>query len=216
MTWLLLLLTWGASAQTPPTKREFNAVLGVLLRELTPVAAGEGRTLEIQADYAAEWAQAFARRWETDQLVVYGGVARVPGATTDSLALMVCHEAGHLYGGIPYSDAHNRLSGEGQADFWGAAACWTRVAPHLPPRTAGREAFTLCAGDELCARGAEAGLVMGAFFAGNRGLPVPRFNTPDGSVAVRTVLTHPVPQCRLDTLLAGLRGLPRPACWFRD
>ena len=194
---------WRQNQQAGVSRTQFRQVIAAFEAEFARDAAEEGRTFEILHDWDTDWAQAFARRWETDHLVVYGGIARIAHATTDSLALILCHEVGHLYGGVPYSDETNRLSLEGQADWWATAHCWERVIHQLPGR----------AGNER-ERAVAAALTVTAFFASNRSLPMPRAETPDTSVVSRTNQTHPAPQCRLDTYLAGLLKQERPRCWW--
>ncbi len=93
-------------------KARFNAVIKLLESEFQGLAAASGRKLEFLTDYNEDWAQACARRWETDQVIVYGGASGLKGGSEDSFALILCHEVGHLYGGVPYSDDHNKtLSG---------------------------------------------------------------------------------------------------------
>lgn len=182
-------------------KKRFLEILKIFELEFAPLAAQNGRKFEILSDYNEDWAQAFARRWETDHIIVYGGASALIGGTEDSFALLLCHETGHLYGGRPWGDDKNQLALEGQADYW-SHKCFKQVLPKLAPRN----------GDRLM----EAALVLTAFYADNRGIPHPRVDTPDVSVVRETLKTHPEPQCRLDTILAGRDYQPRPNCWFAD
>jgi len=43
----------------------------------------------------------------------------------------------------------------------------------------------------------------------------PLLTTPDLNIIERTRYDHPAHQCRVDTLLAGVLGEPRPACWYK-
>lgn len=180
-------------------KKRFLEIIRLFETEFQPLAAQNGRTFEILSDYNEDWAQAFARRWETDHIIVYGGASALIGGTEDSFALLLCHETGHLYGGRPWGDDKNQLSLEGQADYW-SHKCFHQIVPKLAPRT----------GDRL----KEAALVLTAFYADNRNIQHPRVDTPDETVVPETLKTHPEPQCRLDTILAGSAGRPRPKCWF--
>lgn len=202
-------------AQGPKlSKTRFKAVISILNRHFESYAQRDGRELEFYTDYDADWAQAFARRWETDQVHVYGGLAAVPGVTEDSFALVLCHELGHLYGGEPFGDAYNHMAVEGQADYWATLSCFKEVVDDLPPLRPSSIALSLCEQDERCARGMDASLVMSSFFADNRSIAHPQFHTPDLSVVTEVVRTHPEPQCRLDTYQAGLLHKERPACWM--
>ncbi len=164
-------------------------------------------------DYNEDWAQAFARRWETDQIIVYGGIAAI--GSEDTMALILCHESGHLFGGTPYSDNYNRLSLEGQADYWGAGECLEKILTSLSPLLPSPKALQFCLNEKMCARSVDAFLALTAHFADNRNLPHPELDTPDETVVTTLNLTHPSPQCRLDTMIAGMKRHPRPRCWFK-
>lgn len=185
------------------TRAQFTQTIKAFEAVFAPYAHRDQRTFEILSDWDTAWPQAFARRWETDHLVVYGGIARIPGSTVDSFALTLCHEVGHLYGGEPFGDEHNRLAVEGQADYWATSECWEKIISELPLRDG-----------SVQDRGVAAAIVLTAFFAANRSLPAPRIETPDPSIAERINRTHPLPQCRLDTYLAGLELKERPLCWW--
>lgn len=196
------------------SRTRFRTIINILKTQFSPLSQKEGRVLEFYTDYEAEWAQGFARRWETDQVHIYGGLAAIPNVTEDSFALVVCHELGHLYAGVPYSDAHNRLSVEGQADHWAGLHCFKEVVGALPKLVPSKTSLTACKSDEACARGLDAALILTAFFADNRSIPHPRVDTPDRNVATEILKTHPEPQCRLDTYRAGLTGMKQPECWM--
>jgi hypothetical protein len=72
-----------------------------------------------------------------------------------------------------------------------------------------------CRDEPLCARAVDAALVLSAFYADNRRLAHPRLDTPDLAQVPFTLKVHPSPQCRLDTILAGLRQQGRPSCWYK-
>lgn len=195
-------------------RKTFDRIIKLFETTFSPLSEATGRKLEIMTDYDAEWAQAFARRWETDQVIVYGGVASLNKGTEDTLALILCHETGHLFGGEPVSDNHNRLSVEGQADYWATSVCFPDIISSLSNRVPSKESLTYCGGEVSCARTIDASVILTAHFADNRGLPHPAIHTPDETIVDILNFTHPSPQCRLDTLIAGLKSSPRPQCWF--
>lgn len=112
-------------------KKTFDRIIQLFETTFSPLSAKNGRELEILTDYKEDWVQAFARRWEKDQIIVYGGVAAIKNGSEDTMALILCHEAGHLYGGDPVGDEFNKLSVEGQADFWAASFCLDKILPSL-------------------------------------------------------------------------------------
>lgn len=184
--------------------KTMNQVITLLEKEFQPWAQKDERQLEFLVDEDSDWAQAFARRWETDQVIVYGGVRFIKNITEDSLALILCHELGHLYAGIPYTDEHNRMATEGQADYWATRTCLPHIIPYLSSSNLNDRERTLQAIE-----------VITAFYAENRSLPAPQLSTPDLTIVERTLFTHPSPQCRFDTYWAGYLKKDRPRCWFR-
>lgn len=200
-----LSLADSGSTDSPITRNQFLQTLAIARKTFSNLATDNHRRLEIFSDWNSDWTQAFARRWDTDQLLIYGGLARIPQGSQDSLALLICHELGHLYAGRPYSDEHNALSAEGQADWWATQYCWPRFIQQLPNSS-------LTANE----RAIKAALIVTAFYARNRNIPAPTVETPDLTEVDETVLTHPEPQCRLDTYLAGLFNQPRPRCWWKN
>lgn len=184
-------------------KKRFNTIITSVEKLFAPYSAKSGRVLEFYTDYNADWAQGFARRWETDQVHIYGGLAALPNGTEDVFALVLCHELGHLYGGLPYSDEYNKMSVEGQADYWATSECFEKVLPILEKREGSSND-----------RAIEAALVLTAFFADNRNLAHPDLKNPDSSIVTEVLKTHPSPQCRLDTYVAGILRLSRPECWM--
>jgi len=208
------------------TKKVFNEELSLMQKRFSFLAEEKKYTLEIYPDWdATTWANALARRWPPeDQIIVYSGLAYRKEFLTDTLALGVCHELGHLYGGVPYSDNYNQISGEGQADYWATTNCFVEAMnlfdykdDDSTPRIAVKnfcETQTKFS-SALCIRLLKAVERLGSFFAHNAKLPEPHFETPDQGVVNQTVLTHNDPQCRVDTFMAGLFGGDRPKCWYK-
>lgn len=197
-------------------RKTFEKIIRIFETKFSSLAREGGRELVFMTDYDHDWVQAFARRWETDQVIVFGGIAAIKNGSEDTFALILCHETGHLYGGIPFGDEYNKLSLEGQADYWGAGECFPRILPLLSARTPSEGSLGFCEGNVSCARSVDAFLTVTAHFADNRNLPHPALSTPDLQVVDSHLRTHPSPQCRLDTMVAAMKKKPRPRCWFKN
>jgi len=155
-------------------------------------------------------------------LNMYGGLARRKEITPTGFTIVLCHELGHAYGGLPYVQPLVELSAEGQADFYSTRRClirvWERVNT-LQKLAAEYENYienNCVPGDSMCRNGLEGahGLAnLLAFMGGDDYLPA--FETPDPYETPKTILSYPkTPQCRLDTMKAGIFVDPRPRCWF--
>ena len=221
-----LILWISGVARASVNRGEFEKTLAAAQAVFEPLAVSHHESLNVFGVWAEDWVNANSKRWPPDFIVtVYGGLARQPEMTTDALALVVCHELGHGYGGPPYRDAYNQISVEGQADYWGGQPECAHVllgqldAPVSPLLDAGEEQALLeqCSSDPVCRR-----VLVGArgvlrTLAQLHGEPMPRLDQQDLDVAPHTDLGHPKTyQCRLDTWIAAQARKPRPACWFKD
>lgn len=200
-------------AQAQISKAEFRQVISLIRQEFSYLSTANNRQLKFFTSYESDWAQAFARRWEDDEIHIYGGFAKIRGATQDSFALIVCHELGHLHGGYPYSNVDLKLSVEGKSDYWATNICMPKMIPLLKPRNATDASQSLCA-DEICARTLDAALVVAHHFARDERGEKPSLLRKDPTVVTEILKTHPSAQCRLDTLVAGFFNEDYPACWM--
>ncbi len=183
-------------------KRQFFRILTHMQNEFQYLASNNDEELVIMGGWNDPTADmAFARRWESAQVLIYRGMAHRRELDTDALILIICHELGHLYGGFPFSNESNKLSLEGQSDYFATKQCLTRALQSYDDRLVEQRVY-------------QAMLNVGKFLANNRGISHPEFKTPDQTEVEETLRTHPEPQCRLDTFLSGLEDRPRPKCWF--
>lgn len=215
----------------------FDAILESTRTALEPVAQANSNRLVIGGFWDDDTINANAQQQIGKVIVtVYGGIARRPEVTPDALALVLCHEIGHAFGGKPYKGLifPFRMSVEGQSDYWGMQDCLPRVLRELPPqdlpesarpapatrefieRTCASHAPGLDDSHEICVRQLAAGDALGHLLSFMKNQPVPDYTTPDPTRVNRTESSHPKTiQCRLDTYLAAVLGRPRPACWYR-
>lgn len=124
-----------------------------------------------------------------------GGILGHERMNDEALKLLLCHEIGHFLGGPPYKSRTGWSSTEGQADYYSAFFCARKFS------------FT----DEAFI---EAALALTSIYAGVTMSQSPRLETCEETRVGRTNYGYPSVQCRLDTLIAGWRKMPRPACWF--
>lgn len=147
---------------------------------------------------------------------VPGGLARHSLMSVDSLALAVCHELGHFFGGAPRkllsNNAKSWSSVEGQADYFASAKCLKRIFSNRSENRAAFLANPLSLQNEIrkacnnfqCAR-----IVAAAWYLTKtieeveRKRPFISLSKKDLSIVSRYVEGHPDNQCRLDTFVAG-------------
>ena len=186
------------------SKRAFKNFIKAMESEFQFLATEKSERLVTYAGWTDPTADhATARRWETAQVLIFRGMAHRKEINLDALALIVCHEIGHLYGGHPLKREHDYIAAEGQADYFASQFCLKR-------------ALEIISTENIEERKLEAINAVGLFLARNWGHKKPSLSTPDLSVVEKTYLEHPTPQCRFDTYMAGINNKSRPSCWYKD
>jgi len=206
----------------------FNKVIDATYKIYKPLADANNESLVINKKWSDSTVNAnVTRYWGTVYINMYGGLFRRPETTVEGFALVLCHEIGHAYGGTPYIRAYNKLSAEGQADYYGAKECLHQVLKELNlseyeleptyfMEDTCEKAYT---GDraDSCVRSLIGGQSLGNLLATLRKVDQPSYQTPDPTVVEETLVSYPeTVQCRLDTYLRGTLNQSRPNCWFKD
>jgi len=153
---------------------------------------------------------------------IYGGLAKHPDMTFDALALVLCHELGHAYGGKPDKlSPVFKVSVEGQADFYATQACMAKILPYFPQEHPWAPTLwmkTKCQNEKdplFCQRVLHAGLSVGKLLSFLKKQPIPQYETPDMTQVRKTLKSYPQTiQCRLDTYALGILQKERPRCWY--
>lgn len=151
------------------------------------------------------------------------------GVTPDFYVFILCHEVGHLLGGLPKKITRGKgaqFSSEGQSDYYAASVCMKKIfqenIPIYTPQIVTKKVEELCRETDdfaICIRIANAGReffeylkVMyseyGSVFI------TPDMDTPEAA-GLSATYEYPSFQCRLDTLIAGATNQARPSCWYR-
>ena len=202
------------------SEKQFNDVLDLLEVIYKPEIEARGGRLVISRLWENEdiSAQAILRSQQTYQLLMFGGLARHPLITQDAMALVACHELGHLIGGAPRGNGGNRRSSlEAQADYFANLKCMRRIlsadgaasftrprGDDAVPRAACEQSFKSDSERAVCVRSIMAGMTVATVFhMSNKETGILRFDTPDQAVVAETDDAHLAAQCRLDTFIAG-------------
>lgn len=154
---------------------------------------------------------------------VFGGLINAEFMSVDGLALILCHELGHGFGGPPYKTSGS--STEGQSDYYGAGECLTQFFKATPRNLSHIEeshpARDLCEGAinfDLCLRKLAAIDVQRQAFLTLEGVAT-AYDTYDPTIALSTSREdtfYPSQQCRIDTYVAAALGRRRPRCWYSE
>lgn len=193
----------GSGPQVPMKKSaasilEYDKAASNLLAfelEMSPLALQQGGHLHLVLEPDNPSVNAMAKRDGDDwNIVVYGGLLRHPAIHEAELTMVLCHELGHHLGGSPTAARDGWSACEGQADYWSTLACFGAIRPH----------------DD----GVNTALTLTQLYSSMGGGATPSLECQGSERPPRTWYGYPSPQCRLDTLLAGLQEGPRPRCWF--
>lgn len=203
--------------------KHFEGIYAPLVKNLT------GKEMTIKLDWENPKVNASATRTMKDDpiVIIFGGMIRHPEMTRDGVLAVLCHELGHFMGGAPKKKrgtSHKRSwsSAEGQADYFVGAKCLPYLlkqkidsTPLFGNESEIEEILVRCGKDEVCQRTLLAGLSITKVFASLKNYyEMPSFHRFDRSEVWETVFGHPEPQCRLDTILAGLNCSDSPLKQF--
>ncbi len=191
-------------------------------QELAPMVEQKGGKLYVILEWESDRINAEAKRnaaqeWE---IIVYGGAARYQAFTQRELALIMCHELGHHLGGSPFASRNGWSSTEGQSDYWSTLKCFRNIYKKFTSLTVSDEAQTFCQNaqelsTDFCLQAAEGSLRVSRFYAHNqRFAGYPELSQQELTMVTRIHYGYPNPQCRLDTLKAGILEIERPQCWY--
>ena len=194
-----------------------------------------------------DWETPYFSAWVTDDapgkytISIWGGLTRIPGMNDNGLAMVMCHEVGHLLGGEPRSKLPAFLwaSSEGQSDYYASAVCLKRyyslleklgklTEPHVE-----KTLYTRCLKNYPQTRDFLICLnIMDGINAFSKMLehlsPEAKktsFHHRSPRVQNTNFNSYPDSQCRIETLIAGslcaIKDYPcqkgataRPHCWY--
>ena len=210
------------------TKEQYSEVVDKIEAIYGPIFKEHNKRLSISRAWDEGTVNAYAKlEGRVAKVVIMGGLARHPDINQDSLALVMCHEAGHHIGGLPKKKVGGSFSSvswasnEGQADYYGTMKCLRRyfegndnvsaISDLNIPEHVSRECrskFSLLDDQALCQRSVMAGYSLARMFRSlrmsrNISLPELTFVAKDPSVVNKIFDKHPKPQCRLDTYFSA-------------
>lgn len=223
----------GAITSSTVTKESFTKhFYGVFFQNLERM-----RQQPLPVVPAADWEKPYFTAYtvENDNVITigfWGGMARIPGMNDDAVALITCHEVGHVIGGEPRFKLplYQNLSSEGQADYYAASVCLKDYFAKDPETLKALNDFHASQTRALCEKKYEDPLQKAICLRSLRGaqglINVLLYMKPEeGNASFEQVEQHitletlfdqyPTNQCRLDTLIAGALGEDRPVCWYR-
>jgi len=199
------------------TEEEFRDLIAAARSFFRPWASRKQSQLYIHAFWNSDIVNAFAKQiGSTWTVEIHGGLVRHPAMTLDSVALTLCHELGHHFGGLPKKKtnaAEKWQSTEGQADYFANLKCmrhlWDeldwfreRTAPTSPVivKDECEKNFSTLDQQNLCIRSSMAGYQLTRLLHSiKEEQPWSQFETPDPRRVGSSISGYPSVQCRLDT-----------------
>lgn len=222
----IFAISFSLSAQM--TERQFKRVLHSVEEVYEPVVNQLGARLIFYNGYQFNTVNAVAQQDGNKWMIsFYGGLGKHRAMTEDGLRFVVCHELGHHLAGAPFkldSEGTERwASAEAQADYFATSECLPKVFERdglseqivaAMSELTRKELVNYCS-DAACLRTlAAAQNAVIVFNSLHHDELLPRYSTPDQSIAEVTEREYPTLQCRMDTMLAGALSQSRPVCWF--
>ena len=184
--------------------RVFFTIISLYAKEISRLDLA----LALEPEWEKPYITAYTVRMKDRiRLGFWGGMARIDGMNDQAVALITCHELGHVFGGAPYiaieHEQYKNLSAEGQADYFASFDCLPRYYEFLNIKDFEHELHIALDG-----------------FSHALSLMKPHMGEIDlfgvsQEVSEQTIYnSYPSNQCRIDTYKAGLAKKPRPACWY--
>lgn len=203
------------------TQEMFNRVVDVANEIYQPIAKQNNEKLVINKLWTNSTVNANCSRYRGKVTInMYGGLARRDEVTVEGFALVLCHELGHAYGGYPFIYVAEKMSAEGQADYYGAEACHALVMDRMMDTMEGPSTDYMlrsCGSDNICLRGLIGGQSLGNLLSVLSGEEAPSYEKLDETIVTKTELSYPkTVSCRLTTYYYGTLKKPRPTCWFKN
>ncbi|MBL6991748.1 MAG: hypothetical protein ISR65_18345 [Bacteriovoracaceae bacterium] len=210
--------------------KKLNSLIDFAMEMISEDTAHRYEKVTFVTNWSSPSEITMANRYENEASVwLKAGIYLHPIMNFDSVALVLCHEIGHLYGGEPASDnpLGQSLSIEAQADYFATKECMNKVVEHFPMDIENEEfdeeVLSYC-GDltfgtvnyKQCLRVVSASKRFATYMAIKENLE----NMPSifgvAILATETNYDYPSPQCRLNTFIASYNKEKRPSCWFVD
>jgi len=207
------------------TEQEFNDILQTAQRIYQETAENTNTSLFVIGRWSNNQPGVLTDRFVNRvRVIITGGLARDKDITQDGFIFALCHQLGIAYGGKPLRQkiiSFSPLSAPAQGDYNGANACISLMFQSIPPEAGSAEPTQLikklCQKKNFCVRSLSAAESYATLLSNVTGFAQPHFDTPDKTVVSATLRTeYPGLQCRMDTFLAGVLNLKRPACWFKQ
>lgn len=191
---------------------EFEVVINKFYNFWSPILEQKyNKKLIFDNDWEAARVNASTTRDENHNPIIKinGGLARHPEITKNGLLMILCHELGHHLGGAPKSfrgrsQKRSWSSAEGQADYFATTKCMAKMFMHNQIFPELNKFEVKSCQNILCLKMASAALSVGNLFASLKGeWKRPSLNQRSQTNVHSTYYSHPNPQCRVDTFIAG-------------
>lgn len=221
---LLCLLTLLNSAHANyrekiTTESELQAVIDKVINTFRPELEEGGRRFTIERDqYNPNISfKTFRKSSKESGILISGKAQRFAGTTSDAIAFAICTQLGSLIGGAPYQRVTGGLGAvNGQAIYWASLKCFRKVFENdfnYMGDTTNPEIRKKCRATwgyknrdneavQLCERTAQAGLDLAKISAGYAS-SYASVSKKDKKVVFLTNTENLLPQCKLDTIMAG-------------
>ncbi|MDD0852822.1 hypothetical protein HBN50_06935 [Halobacteriovorax sp. GB3] len=211
-------------ANATMAKLDRNQTLKVMdhLFSIYEVEMQKNLPLRVELNWDSDKAQASIGQNDKEvHATVHGGLARLKYMSTDSLALILCHEIGHIIGGAPMVQPSRKYSSEAQSDYFANKTCFKRYMKSTSTESEMNltpEEKRLCPEeDQACIRHLNAIKTESLSFK-EAGLDYPTTLLTSSTHYASITLYNDYPDnvCRQETAIKGALDKERPICWYNS
>lgn len=208
------------------TQDESNHIVNLIVKEFAPNLQRVGWFLSGKIDWLnpEENATYSIESQNKINLLVFGGAARATEVSREALAVIVCHELGHVYGFLTKTGNSKTYGMEGEADYFATNVCaplaiskmrTISTAAPIPYAVIKKCQRLNYLKPEICMRTNQAALAASRFRSRILSQKEPSFLTPDQTQVGQTNPDLTSAQCGLDTFFLASLNLGRPRCWYK-
>ncbi|WP_127717380.1 hypothetical protein [Halobacteriovorax sp. HLS] len=224
---LLLIYILTFSAMGSITQDQFNAVPKVVLEQMQQEIESSGLEISLNLDFESPTVNAGASRKNGKGVInLHGGYAKISPMTVETFALTVCHELGHLIGGMPKVMPTHKYSTEAQSDYFATNYCLKKFLKgrvkevEIPKfhRDLCQQKYNSTEELVLCYNLMK--ISIDQLAVDNYLKPKQSHNDPlsldSSKIALTQYNDYPPVSCRYTTYIYGALDFERPTCWFNE
>ena len=224
---IILVFLFSISSFASISEAQFYSIPNEIINLFDSEIKDAGLSVSLKQDWNSATVNAGASRSGYSAVIsLYGAHAKIAPMTPETYAMTICHELGHLIGGLPKVMPTGKYSSEGQSDYFATNTC---LKKYLENKVSDIEVpkFHL----ELCLNqfSTQTDIIMckNLMKISIDHLSVDNYLAPresyddmfkldDSITNVTNFNDYPQVSCRYTTYINGALNKEKPECWFNS